>query len=139
VSCGTSLRDSESQLLLSEELKRAVTFGVDGISEAAVNGRKHRDDRARFVIIGNVFDLLANRKLRHRKLLFGFVDAIISAPAGRGFLTMYLPEFGTMVVALMSHPALGREPICTGNAKSTWRDIGIESEIRFEAEISRTI
>jgi hypothetical protein len=51
---------------------------------------------------------------------------------------MYLSEFGTMVVALMSHPALGREPICTWNAKSTWRDIGIESEIRFEAEISQT-
>jgi hypothetical protein len=86
------------------------------------------------VIVGNVFDLLADRKLRHRKLLFGFVDAIISPRAGRRFLTMYLPEFRTMVVALLPHPALGREPLYTWNAKRTSRDVRIESEMRFETK-----
>src|SRR5438477_12839651 len=93
----------ESQFLLVEKLQCAVTLRVDGVSKASVNGRKHRNNRTRFVIISDVFDLLANRKLRHRKLLSGIIDAIISPQAGDSFLTMYLPKFRTMVVALMSH------------------------------------
>ena len=101
-----SPRHGQSQLLLGEELQRAVAFRVDGISEASVNRRKHGDNRARLVIVGHVFDLLANCKLRHRKLLFGFVDAIISPHADDRCPTMRLPQDRTMVVALMSHPAL---------------------------------
>src|SRR3954469_23460372 len=33
----------------------------------------------------------------------GIIDAIIAPPARCRFLTMYLPEFGTTVVVLMSH------------------------------------
>jgi len=31
------------------------------------------------------------------------------------------------------------EPVCTWRAKRAWRDVGIESEIRIEGEINRTI
>ena len=103
-----------------------------------VNGRKHGDDRAQLVIVSDVFDLLANCKLRHRKLLFGFVDAIISPCAGRSS-SIRFPEFREMVVALLPHPALGTEPLYTWNAKRTGRDVRIEFEMRFEGEINRTI
>jgi hypothetical protein len=57
------------QFLLGEELKRAVPFGVNGVSKAAVDCRKHGDDRTHLMVVGCVIDFLANRKLRHRKLL----------------------------------------------------------------------
>jgi hypothetical protein len=69
LSCGTPLRKIESQFLLGEKLQCAVTIGVDSVPKASVNGRKHGNNRARLVIVSDVFDLLANRKLRHRKFL----------------------------------------------------------------------
>src|SRR5205823_9215426 len=66
---GTRPCMGESQFLLVEKLQCAVTLRVDSVSKASVNGRKHRNNRTRFVIVSDVFDLLANRKLRHRKLL----------------------------------------------------------------------
>jgi hypothetical protein len=57
------------QFCLSEKLERAVPFRVNGVSKAAVDCRKHGDDRTYFMVVGCVIDFLANRKLRHRKLL----------------------------------------------------------------------
>src|SRR6476661_3625603 len=91
-------RHGQGELLLGEELQRAVAFRVDGISEASVYGRKHGDNRTRLVIVGHVFDLRANCKLRHRKLLFGFVDAIISPHAAYRCPTIRLPQDRAMVV-----------------------------------------
>src|SRR2546422_9612259 len=95
-------RSGESQLLLGEKLECVVTGRVDSIPKASVNGRKHGNNRTRFVIVSDVFDLLANRKLRHRKILLDSFDAIISPQAVCSFLRMCLPEFRTMVVALLS-------------------------------------
>jgi hypothetical protein len=47
----------------------AVPFHVDGVSEVAVNSRKHGDDRAALMVVGCIIDLFANRKLRHREPL----------------------------------------------------------------------
>jgi len=46
-----------------------VTFGVESAGRASANGRKRGNSRTLVVIISDVFDLLANRKLRHRKFL----------------------------------------------------------------------
>src|SRR6267143_2045827 len=68
-SCGTPPRKGESQFLLGEKPECAVTVRVDSVPKASVNGRKRGNNRTRFVIVSGVFDLLAKRKLRHRKLL----------------------------------------------------------------------
>jgi hypothetical protein len=57
------------QLFLCEELQRAVTFHIDSVSKFAINRQKHRDDRATPLVVGRSIDVLANRKLRRRKLL----------------------------------------------------------------------
>ncbi len=62
------LRRVNDQFFLGEKLQRAVPFGVNGVPEAAVNCRKHGDDRAHLMVVGRIIDLLANRKLRHREL-----------------------------------------------------------------------
>jgi hypothetical protein len=59
----------DDQFLFSEELKRAVAFHVHGVSEIAFHRREHGDDGTALTVVGCVIDLLANRKLRHRKLL----------------------------------------------------------------------
>src|SRR6266700_2777739 len=50
------------------------------------------------------------------------IDAIISPQAGCSLLTMYLPEFRTMVVALMPHPGLQKEPFRAWNARRSSLD-----------------
>jgi hypothetical protein len=72
--CGRRLSASawlgvKDQSLLGKKLQRAVAFRVNGVSETALNGGKHGDDLAYFMAANRVFDLLANRELRHRKLL----------------------------------------------------------------------
>jgi hypothetical protein len=57
------------QFFLGEKLERTVPFRVNGVPVAAVNGGKHGDDRTHLMVAGRIIDLLANRKLRHRKLL----------------------------------------------------------------------
>src|SRR5258708_255016 len=69
LSCGTRPCKGGRQPLLVGKLQCAVTLRVDSVSKASVNGRKHGNDRTRFVIVSDGFDLRANRKLRHRKLL----------------------------------------------------------------------
>jgi hypothetical protein len=64
-----ALHRVNDQFLLSKKLQRTVPFGINGVPEAAVNRRKHGDDRAHLMVVGRIIDLLANRKLRHRKLL----------------------------------------------------------------------
>jgi hypothetical protein len=72
------------KICLGEKLERAVSFGVNGVPEAAVDRRKHRDHRTSLMIVGGVIDLLPNREFRHRKLLmesktpYGIIAAIIS-------------------------------------------------------------
>src|ERR1700694_2920735 len=65
----SSLAGVKDQLLLGEKLECAVTFRVNGVPKAAVNCRKHGDDRTHLMVVGCVIDRLANGKLRHRKLL----------------------------------------------------------------------
>src|ERR1700682_6522293 len=65
------------QLFLAEKLERAVPFHVDRVAKIAVGGWKHRDDNARLMVVGCFVDLVANCKLRHRKLLYGIVAASI--------------------------------------------------------------
>src|SRR3979411_1520008 len=69
LSCGTPPGNGESQLLLGEKLECAVTVRVNSVPKASVDGRKHGNTRPRLVIVSYLFDLLANCKLRHRKLL----------------------------------------------------------------------
>jgi hypothetical protein len=57
------------QFFLGKELERAVSFHVDGVSNVAFNRWKNGNDRADFMVVGCIIDFLANRKLRHRKLL----------------------------------------------------------------------
>jgi len=64
-----ALHRVNDQFLLSKKLQRTVPFGINGVPEAAVNRRKHGDDRAHLMVVGRIIDLLANRKLRHRELL----------------------------------------------------------------------
>jgi hypothetical protein len=59
----------KDEFLLAEKLEGAVTFRVNSVPKTSVNGWKHSDDRTQFMIVGCVIDSLANRKLRHRKLL----------------------------------------------------------------------
>ena len=84
----SSLAGVKDQLLLGEKLECAVTFRVNGVPKAAVNCRKHGDDRTHLMVVGCVIDLLANRKFRHRKPLLGIIGAIISPQIGYRFLTM---------------------------------------------------
>jgi len=65
----SGLAGVNDKFFLGEKLQRTVSFGVDGVPEAAVNCRKHGDDHTHLMVVGCVIDLLANRKLRHRKPL----------------------------------------------------------------------
>jgi len=65
----TGLAGANDEFFLSEKLERAVPLRVNGVSKAAVNCWKHGDDRAALMVVGCIIDLLADRKLRHRKLL----------------------------------------------------------------------
>jgi hypothetical protein len=73
-----------NQLFFVEEIERAVAFGVDGVSEIAFNGWKYRNHDAAFMVVGCIVDLLANRKFRHRELLFAasFKTAVTANPDG---------------------------------------------------------
>ena len=53
-----------NQFFFVEELERTIAFGVDGVSEAAFNSWKYRDDRAALMVVGCIVDPLANRKFR---------------------------------------------------------------------------
>jgi hypothetical protein len=57
------------QSFFGEELERAVSRHIDGVSNVALNRWKNGNDRADFMVVGCIIDFLANRKLRHRKLL----------------------------------------------------------------------
>jgi hypothetical protein len=57
------------QFFFGKELERAVSFHIDGVSNASFNRWKNADYRADFMVVGCIADCLANRKLRHRKLL----------------------------------------------------------------------
>jgi hypothetical protein len=59
----------KDQSFFVEELQRAISLHVHGVSKMAVNCWKHGDYRAALMIVGSVVDLLANRKFRHRELL----------------------------------------------------------------------
>jgi hypothetical protein len=65
----SGLAGVNDKFFFGEKLQCTVPFRVNGVSKAAVNCRKHGDDRATHMVVGCVIDLLANRKLRHRKLL----------------------------------------------------------------------
>jgi hypothetical protein len=67
------------QSFFGEKLERAVPFRVNGVHKVAVNCRKHPNDRTHLMVVGCVIDLLANRKLRHRKLLLEFRKRSIRA------------------------------------------------------------
>jgi hypothetical protein len=73
-----ALQRVNDQFFLGKKLKRTVSFRVNGIPEAAVNCRKHGDDRTHLMIVGRIIDRLANRKLRHRELPSGIMGAIIT-------------------------------------------------------------
>jgi hypothetical protein len=62
------LRRVNDQFFLGKKLERTVPFSVNGVPEAAVNCRKHGDDRTHLMIVGRIIDRLANRKLCHREL-----------------------------------------------------------------------
>jgi hypothetical protein len=49
------------QFFLGEELERAVTFHVNGVSKVVVNCWKHTDDCAALMFVGCVIDLLEDR------------------------------------------------------------------------------
>jgi hypothetical protein len=70
----SGLAGVNDKFFLGEKLQRTVSFGIDGVSKAAVNCRKHGDDHTHLMVVGCVIDLLANCKLRHRKLLFGIIE-----------------------------------------------------------------
>jgi hypothetical protein len=57
------------QLFFGEELKRAVTFHVDGVAILAVLGRKDGNDDAIFMAVSRFFDPFADRKFCHSELL----------------------------------------------------------------------
>jgi hypothetical protein len=59
-----------NQFLFVEEIERTVAFGVDGVSEIAFDGRKYGNHYAALMVVGCIVDLLADRKFRHRELLF---------------------------------------------------------------------
>ena len=65
-----------------EELERAVSRHIDGVSNVALNRWKNGDDRADFMLVGCIIDFLAYRKLRHRELL-EIIDAIVSQQSER--------------------------------------------------------
>jgi len=65
----TRLAGVNDQFFLSDELERAVTFHVDGVSKIAIIGWEHGNNDAAFMVVGCFIDPIANRKLRHRELL----------------------------------------------------------------------
>src|ERR1700738_3004111 len=65
----SGLAGVNDKFFLGEKLERAVHFRVNGVPKAAVNCRKHGDDRTHLMVVGCIIDFLANRKLRHRELL----------------------------------------------------------------------
>jgi hypothetical protein len=58
----------ESQSIPGKKLDCAVTVRVDSVPKSSVNGQIH-GNRVPLVIVSDVFDSIANCKLRHRKLL----------------------------------------------------------------------
>ena len=48
----SGLAGVNDKFFLGEKLQRAVPFGVDGVPKAAVNCRKHGDDRATLMVVG---------------------------------------------------------------------------------------
>jgi hypothetical protein len=50
---------------------------------------------------------------------------------------MRLPQFRTLVVARMPHPARQTEPDRTRSARRTWRNVRIESETTSKAQSVR--
>jgi hypothetical protein len=99
--CHSGPAGVNDQFFLGEKLERAVSFGVNGVPEAAVNGRKHGDDRTNLMVVGCVIDLLANRKLRHRKLLLESSVRLYRDKSVDRSLTIQLPEFSGAVVVIM--------------------------------------
>jgi hypothetical protein len=67
------------KFFLGEGLERAVPIRFNKVSKVAVNRWKYSDDRTALMVVGCIIDLLANRKLRHRKTPSRIVDAIITA------------------------------------------------------------
>jgi hypothetical protein len=67
------------KFFLGEGFERAVPIRFNNVSKVAVNRWKYSDDRTALTVVGCIIDLLANRKLRHRKTPSRIVDAIISA------------------------------------------------------------
>jgi hypothetical protein len=59
---------TEDQFFFGQKLKRTVTFQIDRVSEIALYRGEYGNDHAVFMITG-CFDSIANRELRHRKLL----------------------------------------------------------------------
>jgi hypothetical protein len=57
------------QFFFGKELERAVSFHIDGVSNVAFNRWKNGNYCADLMVVGCIIDFLANRKLRHRKLL----------------------------------------------------------------------
>jgi hypothetical protein len=90
------------QFFFGEKPERAVPFGVNGVPEAAVNCRKYGDHCTNLMVVGDVIDLLANRKFRHRKLLLESSMRLYLHKLADRFLTIQLAEFQMTVVVIMS-------------------------------------
>jgi hypothetical protein len=80
------------EFFFGEELARTVPFCVNGIPKAAVDCRKHGDDRTRLMVVGCVIDFLANRKLRPRKLLLESSVRLYRHKLADRFLTIWKPS-----------------------------------------------
>jgi hypothetical protein len=61
------MRDLGALLDHEEPLPHPASH-IDGVSNVAFNRWKNGNDRADFMVVDCIIDLLANRKLRHRKL-----------------------------------------------------------------------
>src|SRR6266436_3758631 len=77
-----------------------VPFRINGVSKFAVICWKHGDDRTHLMVVGCVFDLVANRKLRHRKLLPESSVRLYRQKAVYVSLTRLLRNFGGRLLLL---------------------------------------
>jgi len=57
------------KFVLGQKLQRAIAFHIDGVSEVAIIRWEHGNHDAAFMVVGCFIDSIANRKLRHHKLL----------------------------------------------------------------------
>jgi hypothetical protein len=57
------------QFFLVEKLEGAIPLHIDSVPKVAVNRWEHGNDHAHLMVVGCFIDLVANCKLRHRKLL----------------------------------------------------------------------